>query len=439
MKETNEKQMKDVEEETLAIGQLGPENGRLVFGPDVDDFGFDLFHILLAVGRRKRLIFVVVAAAALMTAAISLMIPNRYTAVAKILPPQQTQSTVSMVLNQLANTTGGTLVSSLASKDLGLKNPNDIYLAILRSRTVADRLIAKFDLASAYDDPDELRVRNRLEHSSDIVTSKDGLISISVQDSDPKRAAAIANGYVDELKLLTQDLAVTEASQRRLFFEQQLQRSKEEMAKAEVDFKDTQQRTGMIQLDSQAKALIDSAGYIRGQISMKEVQLESIQSFATENNPEYLKVQEELAALRNQLNKVERQQPGNQGDIFLPTSKIPGAELEYIRRLREMKYREAVYELLTKQYEAAKIDEAKQAVLIQILDPAFAPERKSSPQRLLMVLFITTAVALSMVLYAISAEFYETAKRDPVRGTQLATLKQIYFGSRKSDWKSPRQ
>src|SRR5207237_1363293 len=216
----------------------------------------DILDLLIVLAKRKRLILTVSAVSAAFALIVSLLLPNRYTATTKILPPQQSQSASTMLLNQLAGGGMGPL-TAIAGSSLGIKNPSDIYIAILKSRTIQDALLSRFELMRVYRDKRASDARKDLTGYSDILAEKEGLISISVEDQDPKRAAAMANAYVNELRKVTQRLAISEASQRRLFFEQQVKQAKDDLASAEVALKETQQKTGMIQLDSQAKAVIE--------------------------------------------------------------------------------------------------------------------------------------------------------------------------------------
>src|SRR3954469_20430103 len=349
------------ERRTASLVDPGPAN--------VASDEIDLLDLLIVLAKRKRLILTVTAASAVIALVVSLLLPNRYTATTKILPPQQSQSASSMLLTQLAGGAMGPL-AALAGSGLGLKNPSDIYLGILKSRTIEDALVAKFELMRVYRDKRVSEARKDLEKASDIITQKEGLISISVEDKDPKRAAALTNAYVAELRSVTQHLAISEASQRRLFFEQQVQQAKDDLSRAEVALKETQQKTGMIQIDSQAKAIIEAVGHLQAQVAAKEVQLQAMRSFATDQNPDTILAQQQLAALRTQLSKLENQQGTTiEGDPVVSTGKIPGAGLEYVRKFRDMKYYETIFELLAKQYEAAKIDEAREAAVIQVVDP----------------------------------------------------------------------
>jgi capsule polysaccharide export protein KpsE/RkpR len=382
-----------------------------------------------ALVRRKTLIFKVTFFCCMGAILITFLLPNRFTAATSILPPQESKSATSLMMNQLAGTGLGSL-ASLAGGGMGIKNANDLYIGMLKSRTIQDSLIEKFELQRAYRDRRMSDTRKDLERHTEIVSDKDGIIRIAFNDRDPKRAASIANAYVDELRKLTQDIAVTEAGRRRIFFDHEVQQAKDTLALAEVALKETQQRTGMIQLDSQAKALIETIGSIRGQIAAKEVQLRAMRSFATNQNPDLVILEQQLSGLRAQMRKMEDQQTA--GDPILATSRVPGAALEYVRSLREVKYREAVFEALAKQYEAAKLDEAKDAAIIQVLDKAVEPDKKSFPKMWLLVAMIGSAGFVSSILYCIIVIAIDSQLQDPEFAARFQMFRVGLFGARKS-------
>jgi uncharacterized protein involved in exopolysaccharide biosynthesis len=388
----------------------------------IQDDELTLLDLLIAVAKHKVMIFVVTLGAALLAVIVSLLLPNIYTGTARIMPPQQTQSAAAMLLGQL----GG--VAGVASSALGIKNPSDLYVGMLKSRTVADRLIGQFNLQTLYEKDTMVETRLALDDNTTIRAEKDGLIRISFDDKDPQRAAAVANGYVEELDRLTQSLAVGEAAQRRLFFERQLQQAKQQLADAEVALKETQEKTGLIQLDNQAKALIEAVATVRAQMASKEVELASMRAFATERNPEYIRTQRELDGLRVQLSKLERQQISGQGDVLVPTGKVPEVGLEYVRKLRDVKYSEAIFELLSRQYELAKVDEARDAAIVQVVDHAVPPDRKSKPIRSLIVLLTAIATGIATVAAALVAEWRERARRDPRTSERLQLFRRYFLG-----------
>jgi uncharacterized protein involved in exopolysaccharide biosynthesis len=267
-----------------------------------------------------------------------------------------------------------------------------------------------------------VETRKEFASNSSITAGRDGLLTIEFEDEDPTRAAAIANAYVEELDKLTQALAVTEAAQRRLFFERQLKQAKEELSRAEVALKVTQEQTGLIKLDDQGRAIIEAVAGLRGQIAAKEVELRAMRTFTTENNPDYVRVQQQLAGLRTELSKLERAQISGEGDILLPTGKVPGAGLEYVRKYRDVKYQETIFELLAKQFEAAKIDEAKEAAIIQVVDLAVPPDHRSKPRRLIIVVLGTLLGGLVALIWAFVRQAQERAALDPAQANRYAEL-----------------
>lgn len=389
-----------------------------------EDIGF--WDVLLVLARRKRMILRVTGGATLLAIIISLILPKTYTATTVLIPPQQAQSSAAAMLAQL-----NPLVAGLTN-DLRLKNPADLYVALLKSRVVADDLIAQFNLKEIYGSKTNLDARKALEGNTHLGVTKEGLVDISVDDREPKRAAAMANAYVGALQKLTESLAVTEASQRRLFYERQLVTAKENLSDAEVALKETQEKTGLIQLDEQAKQLIQSSGTLRAQIAAKEIQLERMKLFATDQNPDLQGTEQELRALRGQLAIVERKAVGGNGDMQVATAKVPAAGLEYIRRLRDVKYAETIFELLAKQYEAAKLDEANNSSMVQIVEKAIEPERKSGPKRTLIVLSTAFYSFFFAGCWALLEEYYDRLRRDPKSAARLDLIRTYLRGEPKA-------
>jgi tyrosine-protein kinase Etk/Wzc len=385
----------------------------------------DAIAVLQVLANHKMQILKVTLAAALLALIVALLLPKMYTATTTVLPPQQNQSTAMAMLGQLG------AIAGLGSADLGLKNPDDLFVAMLGSRTIEDRLIDRFDLRRVYSVKQYQAARKKLAECSDIVAEKEGLISISVADRDPKRAADVANAYVEELHQLNDNLAVTEAGQRRVFYQQQLDAEREALTQAEVALKQVEEKSGLIQPDAQGRAIVEAVADMRAQVAIHEVQLQAMRTYATESNPDVKRAQQELAGLRAQLAKLERNtgELGN-GNLQVPTRQLPAVELEYLRQLRDVKYHEALYDFLTKQLEVSRIDEAKDAILVQVVDKAVIPERKSAPKRTLIVL-VTAAVAF--LLACLGVLLMETLRRkqeDPKERARLARLRQsLQFSS----------
>ncbi len=380
-------------------------------GESAEQNGLDGIELLLILSQRKKTILKVTIAVAVITAIIVFLLPSTYTATASILPPEQKQSTLSAMLGQLGS------ISGLSDSDLGFKNPGDLFIGMLHSRTIQDRLIDKFDLRKVYRVKRYQDARKKLDARSYIVAEKEGLISISVDDHDPNRAAAMANAYVDELHNLNSELAISEAAQRRLFYENKVNAERDALAVAEVQLKQAEEKTGLLQPDAQARVIIQGVADMRAQVAFREVQIEAMRTYATKDNPELQRAEQELAGLRAQLAKMERNTgEAGHGDIDLPTRKLPQAELEYLRRARDLKYHEALYEFLNKQLEAARIDEAKDAVVVQVVDKAVVPERKSGPHRMTIILLAALAAFL---LTSATLLVVESIKRKRAQDPQL--------------------
>jgi tyrosine-protein kinase Etk/Wzc len=383
-----------------------------------------LVDLLIVLGRRKKFLAVSTLAVFAVALIVTLLIPKRYTATITVLPPQQGSSLSSALLSQVGNL--GAL-GSLAGGSLGLKNPADMTVALLKSRSVEDAMIQRFDLMKLYREKRLSDARKSLENHTSIDSNiKDGLIRIEIEDRDPKRASDMANAYVDEYQKFSQHLAIGEAGQRRLFFEHQLVGAKNDLAGAEEALKASQQKSGMIQLDSQAKALIESVAALRAEITAKEVEISSLSLSETSNNPDIRMAREQLAALQSQLRRIGGTQSGEDSDLIVPRGKIPEAGMDYVRKLRDVKYNEMIFEILAKQFEVAKIDEAREGAVIQVVDPAVPPDRKSFPK----ISLIVPAVILVWVLLAVfGILFFEGIRRAgerPEDRLKLQTLRALW-------------
>jgi uncharacterized protein involved in exopolysaccharide biosynthesis len=348
----------------------------------VQDEGIDILDFLIVLARSRRLIAFVSLGGLLFGAIVAyLILKPTFTATATIMPPQQQQSSASSLLGQLGS------LAALGGGGGLLKNPADMYVGMIMSRTVADRMIDRFHLQARYKTKTMDDTRKIFKSQFKVEVAKDGLIEISVKDTDPRRASDIANGLIDALYYLTSHLAITEAAQRRLFFNQQLDEEKTALASAEEDLKKTQEKTGLIQLSGQAEEIIRNVASLRAQIVSREVEMQSLRTYATDQNPDVTRLGHEIDALQQQLNVMENNQRKMQpGDIQVPTGQVPEAGLEYARKLREVTYHSTLLALLSKEYAAARIDEAKSAPLIQVVDYAVPPDRKSGPPRVLIVI-----------------------------------------------------
>jgi tyrosine-protein kinase Etk/Wzc len=369
----------------------------------------NLLDLLIVLVRHKKLVIGMPIVTGVLALVVSLLMTPIFTSTAKIMPPQQQQSSgIAAMLGQLGGLAGA------AGSMAGIKNPNDLYVGLLESRTVADNLIKRFRLKERYETTTMDDTRSILNGISEIANSKtDGLISITVNEKDPKFAAELANAYVDELTKLTQTMALTESSLRRLFFEKQLKEVKDQLANAEIAMRNTQEKTGMIQPEAQVQAIIGNVAQLKGAIAAKEVELNAMRTFATGQNPDLRRTQEELRGLQAQLSKLEKNKPSKEGDFMVPVGKIPEVGVEYVRSLRNVKYYETIFELLAKQFELAKIDEAKESSLIQLLDKAVPAERKSKPKRAFIVLIGLLVGGIGGIILAFVNDAYHYSRQNP--------------------------
>ncbi len=283
-----------------------------------------LLELLVLLLRHKRFVLRFILAAAVISTTVAFLLPVRYEGKVVLLPPAQNTSIASSLIGQMGGSLGS--LASLAGGSLGIKNPADMYVALLTSRTIEDAMIRRFELQKEYRDKRMTDTRKELEHRTTAVAgTKDGLIRLTIEDHDPKRAAELANGYVDEFRKLSASLAITEAARRRLFFEQQLQQAKQNLSAAEDDMSRTQQATGVLQIDSQARSLIETAAILRAQVVAKQVQIEGMRSFAAEDNPNLVLAKQELAALQSQLDRLSGSHPDAGSDINLSKGRVTQA------------------------------------------------------------------------------------------------------------------
>jgi len=383
-----------------------------------------LLDILVLLLERKRFIVRFVLGAAVLATVVALVLPVQYEAKIVLLPPAQNSSMSSALLGQLGNLAS---LASLAGGSLGIKNPADMYVSFLSSRTVEDAMIQRFGLMKEYHEKRMSDTRKAFERRTTAVAgTKDGLIRISVEDRDPKRAAELANGYVEEFRRLSATLAITEAARRRLFFEQQVQQAKDKLTEAEEAMTKTEQSTGVLQIDSQARSLIESAAILRAEVVAKQVQIEGMRSFATDNNPTVVLAKQELAALQSQLEHVAGSHNDTGSDINLSKGRVTQSGMEYIRRFRDLRYQETVFELLAKEFEIAKLDEAREGSIIQVVDAAVPPDKKSSPHRLLIVLASTVLAFFVAVFWVWMRKRLDAAFELPENRQRLRAIRGLW-------------
>jgi uncharacterized protein involved in exopolysaccharide biosynthesis len=341
--------------------------------------------------------------------AISFLITPTYTAKTQFLPPQQQQSAAATLLSSLGSL--GSL-GGLPGSVGGIKNPSDQYLSYLKSVTLQDSLIERFKLLEWYKAKTKTDARLALTSSVRAVSGKDGLISVEVKDKDPKFAAELANAHVEELGKLLGKLATTEAQQRRLFFEKQLNQAKDKLVQSEIALKATG-ISGNVLKSNPASAVVAVAG-LQAAVTAQEVKLGAMRGYFTETAPDFKQALNELANLRAQLGKQEKDSPSKGGKAT--------TEGDYITKYREFKYHEILFELFSKQFELAKVDEAREGAVIQILDAAQPPDRKSNPQKALIAIITTLVACLALLLFVFIRQVLRNSSQNSESAKKLASI-----------------
>lgn len=379
----------------------------------------DILNVLIVLLKRKTIILGITIGVGLLATIVSFLLPPIFRGETRIIPPQQgRQDMASQMLGQLGGAAG------LLGATIAVKTPNEMYIEILKSRTILDRVIDKYKLMDSYRKKYREDARKKLLKAFKAKEEKkSGIIILSVEDRDPKKAAEMANSFVQELKNVVSGLALTEAAQKRLFFEEQLRETKASLFRAEEEVKAFQQKTGAMQIDAQARAVIEGIAGLRARVASQEVQLKVMRSYATAQNPDLQKIEEEVGGLRAELGKLESSE-GKGHDPLMPTGRMATIGTEYLRKLRDRKYYEIMFELLSKQYELARLDEARDAAVIQIVDPAVPPEKKVKPNRPLLVSIFMMIAFLISLFVAFVLEFVERSRLDPEKKNRLEALAQ---------------
>lgn len=371
-----------------------------VLEDDSEEIGLLELSVILK-SRWKLLVGAPLLAAALAYGA-ALLIPPTFTATTTFLPPQQQQSSAASALASLGALAG-------LAGGAGVKTPADQYVAFMQSTTVSDRIIDRFDLMKVYQSKLRMDARKKLADNAKIaVGKKDGLISVAVDDEDPKRAAEIANAYIDELRRLSSSLAVTEAQQRRVFFEQQLTQTKERLTAAQRALEASGFSEGALR--SEPKSAAETYARLQAEVTAAEVRLQTMRGAYNENAPEFRTAQDRLAALRGQLARTEKVRGG-------------GDDNDYVGKYREFKYQETLFDLFARQYELARVDESREGALVQVVDTATPPERRSKPKRSLIAAATFVVVGLLLTMALVIRHVSRLTPISPQRAERLAALK----------------
>lgn len=341
-----------------------------------------IVQVLTWLGHGKRVVFAITALLTSVALGATFLITPIFTARTTLLPPGSQQPSASAAALAALGSLGG-----LAGGVAGTKTTEELYVSLLRSDTVLRALDRRFQLQTRVDVKNFEALRKAVPRFTRIgADKKTGVIAVEVDDESATFAAELANAHVQELAQLLSRLAVSEAQQRRLFFDNQLTAINEKLVAAEAHLREVQERSGVIVLDKQAEALIGGAAKVRSLIAEQEVRLRVMRTGATAQNPDVQRMESELAGLRAELSRMEVNQGGRLGStVDLPVGRIPAAAIEYVRARRELKLQETLLESVVRQLELAKLDEAKEGPLLQAIDTAQPPDYKSKPSRALIV------------------------------------------------------
>ena len=378
------------------------ENQSADAGLQYADDEISLLDLLQVIVDNLRLLVLGPLVCGLAALGYSFTIPPTYTAKTQFLPPQQQQSSAASMLASLG------ALGGLAGAATGLKSPADQYIAFMKSVSVQDALIERFKLVEKYEAKLKTDARMALTGSVRIASGKDGLIGVEVDDKDPKFAADLANAHVDELRILLARLAVTEAQQRRMFFEKQLSQTKDNLAKADLALKSSGISSSV--LKSSPASAIEAVARLKAGISVQEVKLGSMRNYLTESSPDFKQALSELASLKSELAKAEKDEPASQ------------SMSDYVSRYREFKYQETMFELFAKQFELAKVDESREGAVIQVLDTAQPPERKAKPNKAMIAIIASIASGFALLLFVFIRSALKSASQNQETQQRLSAL-----------------
>jgi tyrosine-protein kinase Etk/Wzc len=386
----------------MNMSENATSNAQTSMGDMQDDDEISLLDLLQVIVDNLRLLVLGPLVCGLAALCVSFAIPPTFTAKTQFLPPQQQQSSAASMLASFG------ALGGLAGAATGLKSPADQYIAFMKSVSVQDALIERFKLLEKYEAKLKTDARMALTGSVRIASGKDGLISVEVDDKNPKLAADLANAHVEELRNLLGRLAVTEAQQRRMFFEKQLAQTKDNLAKADLALKSSGINSSV--LKSSPALAVEAVARLKAVISVQEVKLGTMRNYLTESSPDFKQALSELASLKSQLIKAEKEEPASL------------AASDYVARYREFKYQETMFELFAKQFELAKVDESREGAVIQVLDFAESPERKAKPKKAIIAIIAALASGFALLLFVFIRNALNSASQNQETQHRMSAL-----------------
>ena len=371
----------------------------------VQDDEISLLDLLQTVVDNLRLIVFGSLGVGVLALGVSFLMPPIYTAKTQFLPPQQQQSSASALIQSLGSMGG------VAAAATGLKNPADQYIAFLKTQSVLDAMVERFKLQDRYETKFKTDARKALIENTKIQAGKDTIIQLEVDDKDPVFASELANGYVSELRKLMGRLSLTEAQQRRAFFENKIIEAKAELAQADKALRST--GVSATTIKSSPLAAVEVVAKLKGAITAQEIKIGGMRGYLTEAAPEIKQALLELSTLRVQLTKAEKDDP---------TVTLGNSEDSYVERYRDYKYKETLYEMFAKQYELARVDEAREGAVIQVIDPAQAPERKTKPQKALIAIIATLVASFALLLFVFVRQAIRNSSQNSESAKKLVSI-----------------
>ena len=380
-----------------------PQSENKVNTDQNEDDEISLLDLLLVVVENLRLLVLGPLAVGLAALGISFMITPTYTAKTQFLPPQQQQSSASALVQAL----GVGAIGGLGA-GLGIKNPADQYIAFLKSQSIQDAMVDRFDLLKRYETKFRVDARKALLENTKITSGKDGIIALELDDKDPKVAADMANAYVDELRRMMNRLALTEAQLRRSFFEKKLKEAKDNLSEAEDSLRGTGVSSGV--LKTSPGSAIEVVARLKAGVTVQEIKVASMRGYLADTSPEFGQAMKELSVLKAQLTNAEK-------------SDTTSGDGLYISRYREFKYQETLYELFAKQYELARIDESREGAAVQVIDHAQSPEKKSKPKKAQISIVATLGSGFLVLLIVFLRKASISTKNNRNNADKLSRLK----------------
>lgn len=386
-----------------------------------DELMQSLMPLLIVLAQSIRFLLGVPLLAGIAAVIYSVMSEPIYTATGRILPPQYNENTVMAMTNQM----GGE--SQLGNSALMLKNPNDLFVGILTSRTIVDSVVLAHELQDYYDMPLLGDARKQLAGATDIRASKNGIVSISVEDTSREMAAVLANAYVDQFYAFSEKLARSQAARRSAFYARSLDDAKRQLLLADQALAEVKKSTGFTGLQGQEQAIVLAAAEVQAQIAARQTQLKTMAAYATPSNPDVRLIKREIANLKEELESLSAfQSPGQDADTLPSLSDTPDAFMIYSQRKRDVEYWENVVDLIGRFSELGKIDESRDMSLFQVLDEAIPPEDKSKPRTKVNAILAVVASGFLCLLYVLACAYIrQRMSRSSAFSSQFMELRDV--------------